>query len=104
MAPIGELFIQGGMLTPSFIPGLNILYIVVIKMEGLTESLPLGENFTPRGNSSPLGPTSPQGAYFALMGEIKNCPLTYKIGYRRTGRWCSVATAPPTATSDRCSR
>jgi hypothetical protein len=41
-------------------------------MEGRTENFTPGDNFTPRGQNSPLGDNFAPGVKVSPMGEVKN--------------------------------
>jgi hypothetical protein len=62
------------MFTPSFTPRGEHLHVTVKKNEGANREFhPYGDNFTPRGHSSPLG------SKFAPRGEVKNGHLATLI-------------------------
>jgi hypothetical protein len=52
-----------------------ITHYVLEEWRGEQRISPPGDNFTPRGQNSPLGATSPLGVKFTPRGEVKNGPL-----------------------------
>jgi hypothetical protein len=66
--PRGEVCPLGGMFTPSFTPRVEHS-LLFRRIEGKQRISPPGDNFTPRGQNSPLG------VKVCPWGEVKNVPL-----------------------------